>query len=307
VTVDEAEHREPDGDRAYVDRRVLDLGAAGRVAEAAAKQWLLTSPSLLRHGMNAIFRSDDVVLRVSTPTAPAELSIELAGVLADAGIPVARPARTDVVHVDDFSVTAWDHVPSSGEPVDWRAVGAVVRRVHALQPSDVPAGLPTPSPAAFPWWNFDQLLADVADHIDDDAMAGLTTSIEQGRGWSDFDETVVCHGDVHPGNVIMTSGGPVLIDWDLLCLAPPGWDHAPLLTWAHPWGGDPHLYEAFAAGAEWSAHGHGPTEMMARLRLVAATLMRVKVGMADESAMPEAQRRLAFWRADPDAPVWRAT
>ena len=61
-------------------------------------------------------------------------------------------------------------------------------------------------------------------------------------------DAVVCHGDVHPGNVLMTVAGPVLLDWDLLCHAHPGWDHAMLLTLAERWGGDPAVYPAFAAG-----------------------------------------------------------
>jgi hypothetical protein len=34
--------------------------------------------------------------------------------------------------------------------------------------------------------------------------------------------------------------------------------------------------------------------------------MRVRAGLHDPAAMPEARRRLAYWRGDPDAPTWRA-
>jgi len=40
--------------------------------------------------------------------------------------------------------------------------------------------------------------------------------------------------------------------------------------------------------------------------LVAATLMRWKVALVDPAARPEAERRLAYWRGDADAPAWRA-
>ena len=59
---------------------------------------------------------------------------------------------------------------------------------------------------------------------------------------------MVCHGDVHPGNVIQSADGPVLLDWDLLCRGPAAWDHAPLMTWTERWGGEPGIYEAFADG-----------------------------------------------------------
>jgi hypothetical protein len=42
------------------------------------------------------------------------------------------------------------------------------------------------------------------------------------------------------------------------------------------------------------------------VRLVAATLMRLRAGRADPAAMPEAARRLAYWRGEPDAPPWTA-
>lgn len=60
---------------------------------------------------------------------------------------------------------------------------------------------------------------------------------------------MVCHGDVHPQNVLMRSDGRIaILDWDRLCLGPPAWDHAALLTWEGRWGGEPGTYEASAAG-----------------------------------------------------------
>ena len=104
----------------------------------------------------------------------------------------------------------------------------------------------------------------------------------------------------------MTADGPVLIDWDLLCLAPAGWDHAPLMTWTERWGGDPGVYEAFADGTGGSLRGDRHAEAFAELRLVAATLMRVKAALDDPAARSEADRRLAHWRGVEDAPTWRA-
>ena len=248
------------------------------------------------------------MIRVASPTVDASCSIQLAAVLAGRGIPVAAPARTDVVREDGLSATAWEHVPSSGDPIDWCAVGSIVRRVHELGPSDLPSSVPRPSPAAFPWWEFDRLLADVDAVLDPTARAGISVVLERWSGWSDWDPatSVVCHGDVHPGNVIMTGNGPVIIDWDLLCIAPPTWDHAPLMTWTERWGGEPGIYEAFAEGFGASMRGDDSAEAFAELRLVAATLMRLKAGMSDPAARPEADRRLAYWRRDPDAPIWRA-
>lgn len=50
--------------------------------------------------------------------------------------------------------------------------------------------------------------------------------------WSDQTNTstVICHGDLHPGNVVMTQVGPFLVDWEGVCLAPACFDHAMLTT-----------------------------------------------------------------------------
>jgi hypothetical protein len=104
----------------------------------------------------------------------------------------------------------------------------------------------------------------------------------------------------------MVDDGPVLLDWDLLCWAPPGWDHGPMLTWADRWGGRPGEYEQFAEGYGRDLSGDPDTIAFAELRLVAATLMRVQAAMTNPDAAAEAQRRLAYWRGDPDAPPWTA-
>lgn len=295
-----------DDDRPYVDERVGDLDGAGEAARAAATEWHLEAPTLLRHGMNAIYECGDTVLRVAMPTAPATVSIELADVLDAHGVPSARPARHEVVAHGAFAVTAWDRIVENGGPVDWCEVGAIVKRVHALTPDDLPAGLPLPSPVTFPWWDFEGMLTVVAHHLDPAALDGIRSTIDRHSEWREFSDVVVCHGDVHPGNVMTTDAGPVLIDWDLMCQAPAGWDHGPLMTWTERWGGAPGIYEAFAEGYGWSARGDGGSEAFAELRLVAATLMRVRAAMADNAAAPEADRRLAHWRGDPDAPTWRA-
>ena len=190
----------------------------------------------------------------------------------------------------------------------------MVRTVHSLDPSTLPDSVPLPTASSFPWWDFDALLERTMPLLDDSAYRSLASTIERHRGWatltSDATSTlggqVVCHGDVHPGNVVMTADGATLIDWDLLCWAPPGWDHGPMLTWADRWGGDGHEYPAFAAGYGRSLADDPAAVAVAELRLVAATLMRLVAGVADPVAMAEAQRRLRYWRGDPDAPAWTA-
>ena len=295
-----------DATRAYVDRPVGDLVAATRAAQIAADRWSLEPPVLLRQGMNAIFACGDVVLRASCPSVPAGASIELAEHLRHRGISVPMPRRDDVVVDGAISVTAWERVEDTGAPMDWVAVGSMVRQIHSLDAADLPASVPLPHPSALPWWDFDELFVRVGDALDQAAAGGLHSAIDRHRGWQEYGHHVVCHGDVHPGNVVAGSGGPVLLDWDLLCRAPAGWDHGPLLTWHERWGGDAATYEAYAAGYGRSFADDPVAVAFAELRLVAATLMRVLAAVDDPTARPEAERRLRFWRGEPDAPVWTA-
>ncbi|MET0909160.1 MAG: aminoglycoside phosphotransferase family protein, partial [Ilumatobacteraceae bacterium] len=285
--------------RPFVDRPITDRSAADRAAIEAAAHWGLAEPTLLRVGMNAIYlaseASDDpageIVLRVSAPSAPAEAALELAMFLSDQGLRVPQPRRLSAFVAGDLAVTGWERIASVGDSTDWEAVGEMVRTVHGLDPSQLPSAYPLGSPASFAWWDFDALLGEVGDDIDAAARAGLDAAIERHRGWSRFDGELVCHGDVHPGNVMMTADGPALIDWDLLCWAPAGWDHGPMMTWHERWGGAAGEYDAFASGYGASLRGDPSAEAFAELRLVAATLMRVRAARQDPAARSEADRR----------------
>jgi hypothetical protein len=278
------------------------------VAGRAAAHWGLPQPDLMRMGANGIFAAGDVVLRVCRTSAPAEQALWLAAELSSAGVRVPRFVRDEVFADSGLSVFAVERLRESG-PVDWPAVGAMVALVHTLEPPDVAGGYPLPWCASFPWWRFAAMLDDIGPLIDRPALDQLSNSIQRNLPLviaSRSQSGVVCHGDVHPGNVLQTADGPVLLDWDLLCHGPAGWDHGPMMTWTERWGGAPGIYEDFAEGYGESLRGQPLAEAIAELRLVAATLMRVRAGRADASAMPEAERRLRWWRGDPGAPTWQA-
>lgn len=294
--------------RPFVDRPVAHLPRAERAAAVAAERWRLRPPTLLRRGMNALFTCGDVVLRVGNATAHPSLAHELVGELADHGVPVVPPVSGLAAEIDGLAVSGWMRVEATDQPIDWRAVGAAVRHVHDFPCGRVPDGYPAPPPTVFPWWDFDGLVAEVADRIDAAALTGLRSAIDRHRNWRTdvVRDVVVCHGDVHPGNVLVAESGPLLIDWDLLCTANPAWDHAMLTTYAERWGGEPGTYEAFAEGYGRSFIDDPVTRSVADLRNVAATLMRVRAGIDDPAAADEAERRLRYWRGDRDAPTWCA-
>lgn len=275
---------------------------------AAAREWSLPTPTLHRRGMNALFAAGSVMLRVGNATAPAHLSHDLVTVLLAHGIPTVRPIEGLVGSFEGRAVTGWKRLEVTSAPIDWGAVGDAVRRVHELPPSRVPAGYPLPDPTRFPWWDFESLLAELGPELDEAARSGIEsavgTHVPKLAGVASG--AVLCHGDVHPGNVLVASSGALLIDWDLLCVAHPAWDHAMLTTYADRWGGPSDTYERFAEGYGRSYRDDELTVAIATLRNVAATLMRIRAGRRQPDARAEAERRLRYWRNDPDAPMWRA-
>jgi hypothetical protein len=278
-----------------------------RAAQAAATHWGLAEPRLIRMGMNGIFAAGDgVLLRVGRPTAPAHLALRLADVLTTAGLRVPTYLRDEPFLSNQHAVFAVAAVEGSG-PIDWVAVGAMVAVLHSIDPGDLAFGYPVPFCGDFPWWDFESLLSEVAEDLDEPARTAINAAIRRDKPLLDSQRgrsSVICHGDVHPGNVMQSTDGPVLLDWDLLCRGPAAWDHAPLMTWTHRWGGEPGIYESFAEGCGISLRGDPLAEALAELRLVAATLMRVRAARRDPAAAAEAELRLRYWRGDADAPQW---
>lgn len=297
--------------RPFVDRPVTDQAGARDAARVALRAWGVPGdPTPIRTGMNALFGvpGEAVVVRVGHATAPAVAAHALVAALMGAGIATASPVAGWALDVGDFAVTGWERVRESRMAVRWELVGAAVRAVHDLPIGVVPDDYPCASPSGFPWWDFDALLAEVSADLDTPARRGIMAAVDAHRGWVAAVDagSVVCHGDVHPGNVLVTSRVPLLMDWDLLCRANPAWDHAALLVWAERWGGDPSVYPRFADGYGRSFADDPLAVALGTLRNVAATLMRVRAGRSDRAAATEAERRLRYWRGDVDAPIWTA-
>jgi hypothetical protein len=284
-----------------------DTAVAAAAARAAAATWGLPEPDHLRTGMNAMFvAGDEVVLRVSRTTAPAEQAVWLTDQLRRLGVRVPRQLRARPLIIDGLAVFAIERLYTAGE-VEWATVGAMIRRVHDWSAAEVVGRYPLPRCEAFPWWDTTAALTVVDDLLDEGARHGLGAAIAAHGSWSDrVTARAVCHGDVHPGNVVQTSSGPVIIDWDLLCHAPTAWDHATVMTWTTRWGGDPTMYARYADGYGKSFVDDPLADSLAVMRNVIATLMRVKAGRTNPAAAVEAERRLRFWRGDPDAPQWQA-
>jgi Ser/Thr protein kinase RdoA (MazF antagonist) len=299
-----------DADAPFVAAPVGDEAAARLLAARLAAALDAPPPALIRAGMNASYRAGDLVIRVGRPTADPAAAYELADALRAAGVRVPAPAAGAPVEHDGagMAATAWEFVTGGGAPA-WTEVGRMAARVHDLAPDEVATRYPTPPATALPWWRFDEVLDKARPLLDQKAADGLAAAIERHGDWPERSaaggEWVLCHGDIHHHNVVFTSDGPVLLDWDLLCLAPPGWDHAPLRAMVARWGLEPAVADDFARGYGALPADAGVTDSLTELRAVAATLLRVLAEGPDRGDDSEAERRLRYWRGDPDPPTWR--
>jgi len=147
------------------------------------------------------------VLRPDMPRAWAFLEAEITGLVREAGFPV--PAVDKVVEVDGLpgivfervdGASMWDHMLSS--PNELRGLTrALVDLQCDLHSSSAPDGLP--ELRARLMGNVRR--ADALTEEDRRAAVDLVGSLPSG--------TALCHGDMHPRNILMSSRGMVIIDW----------------------------------------------------------------------------------------------
>ena len=301
-----------------VDDNVIDEG----IQHIAVDQ-KLSDIQLIRRSMNAVYKvttpSGPQIMRVSQPTDTTLPAIEFAEFLRRTHFEVPAPMSHVPFRHDEIEITLWEYVePDLNQLVDWQAIGSFVQRLHEINPADIAKFYPLPKAASFPWWNFDELLADMGPTLDVTDHEILLERWQTLRPYfittqnidleSSLDRPVLCHGDIHPGNVIVsrTTGRPVLLDWDLLSVAPREWDHAALLTWASRWGGQASTYSDFARGYGSDFSTNDLANALAELRLLSATLMRWRASLSLPSARAEAENRMKWWRQDPTAPMWQA-
>lgn len=303
---------------ALVDQNVVDEAIQKCMADKN-----LYNPRLIRESMNAVYlvQSSDgpQVMRVSRPTSSTMAAIEFAHYLARNGFEVPAPLSHAPFRHDEIEITFWEfinHDPHHN--VDWRHIGSVARRLHDLDPQIVATFYPLPMATSFPWWDFDRLLAELGSSLDSSDLDVLKSrwhrlqpffiSAQNVYSSPISGQMALCHGDIHPGNVIVNrlTGRPILIDWDLLSVAPREWDHAALLTWTQRWGGNATIYPEFATGYGTNYSGNELAEALAEMRLLSATLMRWRAGLTSPDAKIEAENRMRYWRQDPTAPMWRA-
>ena len=293
------------------------LHRADELAARIARRLDLPEPRRERVSMNAVYVAGPCAIRVCRPTTDPVVAIHAAHFLAERDIAVARPyVSRSFVDVDldpDLWGTTWHlvDIDHDAEP-DWTEVGRMVRTLHDVPLDDVAAMHPLPLAGQFPWWNLETTIDELSAEQPREVTHVLVDAHERLR-WvtshltSPHPDHVVVHGDLHPGNVVVErrTGRTIILDWDLLASSPRGWDHGPLLRWTERWGGRPGTYEDFAAGYGENLSADPVTRGIAELRLLVATVMRLRASITDATARDEAVKRIGFWSGN-DTRSWNA-
>ena len=147
------------------------------------------------------------VLRSDMPPAWAPHEAEITRLVHEAGFPV--PAVEEVVTVDGRpgivferveGSSMWEHMRDAPNDLE-RLTRALVDLQCELHSSSAPAGLPDLRTRLVG----NVRLAVALSDEDREAAAHLVGSLPGG--------TALCHGDMHPRNILMSKRGMVLIDW----------------------------------------------------------------------------------------------
>ena len=295
----------------FVAQPVTDRVAATVRAELCAQEMGSGPLELIRESMCSTFASGDVVIRVGHFGASVHAAAQLAEVLRRHDILVPNVVATFEIDEGGLGAIAYERIAEAGRDIAWSEVGTIVRRLHSvLMVDEIPEEYPIAQPAELPWWNFPDMISRLAtaETVPPHELGVLESVAVEGGGWADLamkSPGVINHGDVHPGNVIMSADGPVLIDWDLLSIGASLWDHVPLRAWSSPpWQGSSEAYRAFAAGygeATWSSDD---LDQVVKMRNLAATVLRLIGTTGMKSRDEEAVRRLNYWVSPETASPW---
>jgi hypothetical protein len=184
---------------------------------------------------------EQLVAKVSTSGLPGrdrtalERELRIGVHVASRGAKIAPPADPGVAgphRIGDAVLTFWQYRSPQSSPSDRAEVGRAVRGFHSAL-AELAVALPR-----------------LADKVDD--AAELLSDRGQTPGMTDRDRRIAAraqprihemldqlepdtalHGEPHDGNVIWTSDGPLLIDFEASCTGPLEWDLAYLPDEAH--------------------------------------------------------------------------
>ena len=122
--------------------------------------------------------------------------------------------------------------------------------------------------------------------------------------WSETSATdplgaAIVHGDLHAENVLVTAGGPVLVDLELAGIGPPSYDAAPMAIAVQRYGADPSSLDAFLRSWPADPRQWVGFEVCCRVYEAWVTAWAVSQREGSPAARDEAEVRMAALRGEP--------
>lgn len=292
----------------------MQVASGEKVGEIANREFgLLGSPQLIRENPRSTWwRISDAAIRVD------HRIVDLHGTLARAlhvtlnGIPTPTPLSHRVVVDGQLTYSVWEFVRSERDSdPDFEALGVLTKSLHERCSTRFTHAAWSKHYAerANAWVDYVEPKFWSKD-IPKAALAVKSAELFQSavKLLKGADTGVFSHGDLHPGNVLTTAKGPVLLDWEDSLDAPWEWDFVPLYTRCHLYADLPtDAFERFIAGYGRDPRGTARFECLWRTR---AAVEAIGIGIwlsLDSSWEPEFHKRVGWVLGDTSEPwVWPA-
>ncbi|MFG2298955.1 phosphotransferase enzyme family protein [Streptomyces sp. NPDC048603] len=263
---------------------------------------------LLALGENAVFSvGDGLVVKVgrSAELLPrAERELEIAGWLAEAGVPAVRAAEPKPRVAEGHPVTVWHRLPAAVRPAGAADLAELLRVVHALPlpPFELPgrdllggverwlrlAGdAVDPADAAYLRARRDAFAAEAA---------ALVPQLPPGP----------IHGDALPRNVHVGPEGPVLVDLETFSADLREHDLVVMALSRDRYGLPPAEYDAFVAGYGWDVRDWPGCAVLRGARETASCAWVAQHAPASPAALAEFRRRVTSLRQGATEVRWHA-
>ncbi|MGH3671352.1 MAG: phosphotransferase enzyme family protein [Pseudonocardiaceae bacterium] len=189
----------------------------------------IKNASPVRLGENSVYQLHDamIVIRISRSAKTACKEVDTAKWLASHNFPAARLADlcAQPLVVYGFSVTFWELITASSEPVTSMDLGRMLRMLHSL-PEPTQFRLPRFSPLSKVVAHLRRLPANMQGSKDVKILRARHHEIK--RKFARLQFALPCgpiHGDAHVGNLIRSTNGEIkLIDFEDFSHGPREWD-----------------------------------------------------------------------------------
>ncbi|MEU6465604.1 aminoglycoside phosphotransferase family protein [Streptomyces sp. NPDC046976] len=282
------------------EARARDVLAAAGVPAAGAGD-----ARLLALGENAVFAAGDLVVKVGRDAELLERArreLDIAGWLAEAGVPAVRAAEPEPRLIEGHPVTVWHRLPDAVRPAEPRDLAELLRLVHALPAA--PFALP-PRELLGGVERWLRLAGEAVDPEDAAylrarrdgfaaAAAALTPRLAPGP----------IHGDALPRNVHIGPKGPVLVDLETFSADLREHDLVVMALSRDRYGLPAESYGAFTETYGWDVREWEGCSVLRGARETASCAWVSQHAPSNPKALAEFRRRVASLRDGDESVRW---